>query len=144
LNALRFKAQFNEDGSPVCTSIPLNDSIEVNPEVSIGKDSFRGYTPAQRRKLLQENEYLRAIKQAQVDQEKRTEADWAMHQAAQLRAMEQAHYDEMQMKKFQDQQCYDTLKRQAEEQSILKEQRNKERMGSISSDFFNNFGKSCR
>ena len=105
---------------------------------------FRGYTPAQRRKLLQENEYLREIKRQQAESERQLEQEWAQSQALQLRMMEQAVYEEEQLRKFQSQSTYETIRQQAELQVAKREQEKKERMGAISSEFFNNFGRSCR
>lgn len=67
-----------------------------------------------------------------------------MSQYLQMKAMEQANYEEQQVRKEQLRDCYDTLRKQAAEHEQMKKASREERMGKISSEFFENFGRSCR
>jgi len=58
------------------------------------KDMFKGFTEAQRRKILLENEELLRIKRESKQEERRFESDWALQQYLSSRAMEEAHLEE--------------------------------------------------
>lgn len=134
---------FQDSGKPVKTGLNI-DEPALLPDGTIRKDTFRGYTPAQRRKLLQENEYLRADKQARDAEEKALDREWAISQAFQLRAMEQANYEEQEMKKYQQEQCRAVLREQVLQNEEQKRIARANYRGAISNEFFENFGKSCR
>lgn len=147
LEQKKFEEQRMPDGGALTTSLRMPEDMDVPAITEDGvlrKDLFRGYTPAQRRKLLQQNETLRAAKEERIAAEKRSEAEWAVSQAAQMRAMEQAHYEELLLKKYQQEKCQQTLLQQVEEQKAVREAREAERRGEIAPEFFQNFGKSCR
>ena len=140
---LNHSKHFQDDGRPVKTGLNI-DEPAFCADGSLRKDTFRGYTPAQRRKLLQENEYLRADKLARDQEEKSSDREWAISQAFQLRAMEQANYEEQELKKYQQEQCRSSLREQADIDNEQKRIEKAEYRGAISNEFFENFGKSCR
>lgn len=147
LEKSNYERQHMPDGRALTTSLRMPEDMEVPAVTEDGvlrKDLFRGYTPAQRRKLLQENETLRAAKEERVAAELRYEAEWAVSQAAQKRAMEQAHYEELLLKKYQQEKCQETLLQQVEEQREVRLARDAQARGEIAPEFFQNFGRSCR
>lgn len=125
---------FSEDAS-----IAMDENGRI-----IRKDMFRGYTEAQKRRILQENEEVARQTRERKQAGNYAEADYAMHLTLMGRAMEYASWEEDQMKKEMQAKHNDTLAHQAAEQRFRRETSNKERYGSIDSDFFNNFGKSHR
>jgi hypothetical protein len=136
----------DDDGGSLVTSIPLSisaPSLDSDGKV-VRKDAFRGYTPAQCRKLLADNEILRDIKRQQQEDERAMEAEWARAQQQQIRAMELANYEEQQLKKYQQEAVYHNLREQVQTRAKQKYDYDEERKTDISATFFNNFGKSCR
>ena len=62
----------------------------------------------------------------------------------QQRMMEQANWEEQELRKEQQQAAHMVIRDQREEQRQKVLDEKADRMGAISSEFFNNFGKSCR
>jgi len=142
----KMRSTCDENGKQLVTSIPLSistPSLDADGKV-VRKDAFRGYSQAQCRKLLQENEMLRDIKRQQEDDERAVEAEWVYAQQQQIRAMELANHEEQQLKNYQRNQVYNNLREQVATKAQQKYDYDEERKNDISSEFFNNFGKSCR
>lgn len=142
----KYSEVFDESGNPLTTSMPLSVSNNnfTNDGKVVRKDTFRGYTPAQCRKLLQENELLREIKRQQKEDEEASDREWAKAQMSQLRAMELAQYEEDQLKKYQREVCAKSLKEQVLSQEERRKKSQSDYRGAISPEFFGNFGRSCR
>lgn len=142
----RMRETCDENGQSLVTSIPLSisqPSLDTAGKV-VRKDAFRGYTPAQCRKLLQENEILVEIKRQREADERAMEAEWALAQQQQIRAMELAAYEEEQLKKYQQAAVHENLREQVITRARQTKDYDDERKTDISAEFFNKFGKSCR
>lgn len=108
------------------------------------RDAFRGYTPAQIRRIIQENEDLLAAKRNADAAEAGADDIWVRQQNLQQQAMEQANYAEKQMRESETQLNLEVLKQQIALQKQRRARGNVERFGAIESGFFDNFGKDCR
>lgn len=108
------------------------------------KDMFKGFTAAQKTRILLENEELLRIKRERIATENSHANDWAIRQVMDARAMEEAHLQEKYLRQMEtDRQCA-ILQTQREEERRRNEMSRKEKFGTIGRGFFDNFGKSCR
>jgi len=110
----------------------------------IRKDMFKGFTDAQRRRIFQENE---AVIQQKRDREQGHldgNAEWNLQQIAISRALDMAHLDEELMRKMELDRHLGVLSAQQEQERQRKAQEKVDRFGSISGQFFSNFGTSAR
>ena len=129
-------------------SLPLPDedqalALDANGRI-IRKDAFKGFTPAQRRKILQDNEMLKQFKKDVQEQDRKQESDWAIQQFLSQRAMEETLYEESMLREAEKQRHLQILESQRASQALARQFRDKDRFGSIGSGFYSNFGKTCR
>jgi hypothetical protein len=110
----------------------------------VRKDMFKGFTPAQRIRLLQENEELLRIKRERDQAERDHANDWAVQQAMAARAMEESHLEEKYLRDVELSKHMSVLEQQREEAAQRKSQQEREKFGTIGRGFYDNFGKSCR
>src|SRR5690606_18607911 len=69
-------------------------AIDPNAGRILRRDHFKGYTPAQRERLLRDNERLMRAHQQQKEEERQRELNWHKHQEQMRMVMEQAEYEE--------------------------------------------------
>jgi hypothetical protein len=110
----------------------------------VRKDMFKGFTPAQKKTFLQENELIAQQKRNERISEANRDADWVMQQSFVLRAMEQANYEDNMMKEAHKNNYLAELNQQISEQRSRKETSDKTKYGNIGSEFFSSFGRDCR
>ena len=110
----------------------------------VNKSAFRGFTEGQRTKLLLENEALRKLKQQAIDAEAQYDQDWAFQQQQASRAMEEAAYEEMSLRRAENEKHLKVIAEQQRAERERKANADKNRFGSIGNGFFSDFGKSCR
>ena len=110
----------------------------------IRKDAFKGFTEAQRCRLLAENEELKRIKERTAEHQAAYEQDWAMQQFLSSRAMEEAYLEEKRLREAEREKHLKILESQRQQGRERRTFEEHERFGSIREGFFNNFGKSCR
>lgn len=125
---------FNED-----TGAAMNEHGRV-----VQKDRFKGFTPEQRRRILQENEVVIQQKREIQEQEKQIEQQWAMQKAMLTRALDVASTEERAMQEAEKEVHFSVLQRQRDDERTRRESATKERFGKIESGFFSNFGTSSR
>ena len=119
------------------------EAMDANGRIT-NKAAFRGFTEGQRTKLLLENEALRDLKRQAAEAEAQYEEDWALQQHQASRAMEEALYEERNLRNAENERHLNII---AEQQRAEKERRanaERNRFGSIGEGFFSDFGKSCR
>lgn len=110
----------------------------------IRKDMFKGYTEAQRRRIMQENGEVAQAARERKEAEVYGDQDYAIQQTLMNRTMEYAAYEEQKLKREMNLQQTATLQQQALEQAQKRFLSKQEKYGSIDPEFFSNFGKSCR
>ena len=108
------------------------------------RDAFRGYSQAQVRHIIQENEDLLTLKRQQDTASDDADDVWVKQQQMQMQAMEHANYMENAMRESETQLNLEVLKQQIALQKQRRNNSNKERFGSITSGFFDQFGQDCR
>ncbi len=107
-------------------------------------DMFKGFTDAQKRRILQENEAILQDKRDAAMASRYEDGDWQLQRDALSRAMEMAQYEEKMMKDAQTSANLAVLKGQMGDQARKREEAQKQRYGAVSSEFFSSFGTSCR
>jgi hypothetical protein len=105
---------------------------------------FKGFTTAQRRRILQENELSLQQKRERDEDERLMEREWAKQQLAVQRFMEQATAEEQALRDQQKADLMSTLRQQAFEQASKKLESKRDRYGKVDPTFFENFGTSAR
>jgi hypothetical protein len=138
----------NLSGDALLTSLPAFDedkllAMDASGRV-IRRDMFKGFTEEQKRKILLDNQSILQQRSLQREDDKRREYDWMMQQLMALRAMEQAEYEEKQVKDHSQNRHLSYLRDQVEEQRRRKEEWEKAKYGDIRGGFFDGFGKTCR
>jgi hypothetical protein len=108
------------------------------------RDMFKGFTAAQRRKIMQDNEVIIKMRREALRSERKESESWALAQLAQARAMEQVLYEERRLKDEAMSDQMDTLSLQMEEAAERKRVYNKNHFGGIGDEFFDKFGRDCR
>eukprot|EP01035_Chromulina_nebulosa_P018506 gene18506-24223_t len=125
--------------------IPTDNDLAVDEYGRIRRrDMFRGYTDAQRRRILQENEDIIQNKLNQAEEDKQYEASWAAHDAMLTKAMENAQYEDQKLRENQRIKQSEIIKLQIDEQRRARELSNDLKRGAIGTEFFSNFGTSHR
>jgi len=129
------------------SSINLRDNEEMSMN-EFGRitrrDAFRGYTDAQKRRIIQENEEQLARQRANAQADADGDDLWLKQQQLQMQAMEQAHYAEHQMRESETKLNLEVLKQQIALQQQRRAAGRVSRFGTISSGFFDQFGNDCR
>jgi len=129
------------------TSIDLRENeslaIDANGRI-VRKDMFRGFTEAQRRRIILENELLLQHKRESEHAQDSSDRQWVVQQMLASQAMEQANYQEKLLAQEETQLNLAVLKQQMLLQAQKREQGQKGKFGQIEPGFFNNFGTSCR
>lgn len=130
------------------TSLILPDEDQANAMDENGRiirrDAFKGFTEAQRRRIMQENAQVLTEQRQAKENENSDAGDWKMQAEALSRAMEQASAEEKAMRSYQTQQQLSSLKEQMAAQAKNRESEKRNRYGTIGNEFFSNFGTSCR
>jgi len=108
------------------------------------RDAFRGYTDAQKRRIIQENEEQLARQRAGANADAESDEVWLKQQQMQMQAMEQAHHAEHQMRESETKLNLEVLKQQIALQQQRRAASKTSRFGTISSGFFDQFGNDCR
>lgn len=138
----------DKDNKALATSLNCFDEHPTDIMDANGRvrriDMFRGFTEEQRRLVFLENQELirqRALAKINSDE---TDYSWMMQQEMANRAMEQAAYEEEQMRLSMKQQHLDYLSSQIEEQKRVKQDWDRTKYGAIEPGFFDSFGTSAR
>ena len=129
------------------TSIDLKDNQDLSMDENgriVRKDQFRGYNEAQIRRILQENEDLRAYNREMVAAHASDEGEWATQQLIQQQAMELANHNEQELRKMEAMRNLAVIKEQMAAQRQRSEFNKKDKFGSVEEGFFNKFGADCR
>ena len=129
------------------TSINLreNEEMSMNEFGRITRrDAFRGYTDAQKRRIIQENEEQLARQRAGANADTESDVLWLKQQQIQMQAMEQAHLAEHQMRESETKLNLEVLKQQIALQQQRRAASKISRFGTVSSGFFDQFGNDCR
>ena len=110
------------------------------------RDHFKGFTPAQLRRLMQENELILQQKREQQIMDKELEKQWTIQQNMIARALEQANQEELYLKEQEKAHQLAVLRSQAQEKAINLMRAKQESMIPNRTDigFYDGFGKSCR
>lgn len=128
------------------------------------KDAFRGYSKAQMKQMLLENEDLIRQKRSVCcldfyslsltpilshhreakELEKQMDADWYRESLRLQRTMAQAELDEHNLREQLRQDQLATLRQQAKEAAERKAIDRTDKFGTITGDFYAKFGTSCR
>ena len=128
-------------------SIDLRDTEDLAMDEHgriIRRDCFRGYSAAQLRHIIQENEDLLNAKRQKEADGVDAEDVWIKQQVLQQQTMEQAHYAEHQMRESETQLNLEVLKQQMALQAQRRAKADKDRFGDVTPGFFNQFGQDCR
>jgi len=130
------------------TSLNLFDETAGNAMDATGhiirRDMFKGYTDAQRKRILQENEEVARQARESRSSNKDSDAVYAEQQMQINRAMEYAAWEEKRVRNELKEEYNASLRQQAAEQAKRKEQWNKEKYGAIDPNFYSSFGNSAR
>ncbi len=139
--------QLSREQKAAAASINFRENEEISMD-EFGRitrrDAFRGYTEAQRRRIIQENEAQLARKRAEANADSDAADIWLKQQQLQMQAMEQAHYAEQQMRESETKLNLEVLKQQIALQQQRRANGKVNRFGTISSGFFDQFGNDCR
>jgi hypothetical protein len=128
-------------------SINLRENEQIAMDASgriTRRDAFRGYTDAQKRRIIQENEALLQRKREEQASGNRDEDIWVQQMRIQTQAMEVAQYAEQQMRESETKLNLEVLKQQIALQQKRRADGKVSRFGSVTSGFFDQFGTSCR
>ena len=129
------------------TSIELHDNEELAMDESgriVRKDQFRGYTKAQIRRVVEENEaFLRHKRELSTMQDNNNE-DWRKQQLIQQQAMEMASLNEQSLRKDELMKNLEVIRAQMAAQRQRSDFAKKDRFGGVESGFFDKFGMGCR
>ena len=129
------------------SSIDLKETTDIAMDENgriLRRDAFRGYTAAQVRHIIQENEDLLQHKRNSDANDSNNDDIWLKQQQMQQQAMEQAHHLEHEMRQSETMLNLEVLKKQIELQKSRRSQNNKDRFGNITPGFFDQFGTDCR
>lgn len=109
-------------------------------------DMFKGFTEAQIKQIMKENDEALQQKRQQQEYEKKLEKDWSAQSAMLHNILENNHEEEERLKKEEAQKRVEFLRQQAQEQVLRNHMRNKDKFGNIDQEngYYSNFGKSCR
>lgn len=122
-----------------------NENLAMDENGRIARrDAFRGYSKAQIRHIIQENEDLLALKRNNASSEGDANGVWEKQQVLQQQAMEHANYMEKTMRESETQLNLEVLKQQIALQKQRRAESNKNRFGAINPGFFDQFGQDCR
>ena len=128
--------------------LPIVDENRENALKEDGRvrnrDAFKGYTPAQVRKILLDNENLKNMKREEEEQKNQMHSLWRVQQQISTKAMEESVQNEMMMREQQKREILASLEKQREEQTAQRSFEKKDRFGVATNDFFGRFGASCR
>ncbi len=156
LKAARIERTMNEDAdfkslSPaekaMAASLNLHDNEDIAMDANgriVRKDQFRGYSAAQVRRIIQDNEALLAFKREKAANEGDDADVWLTQQALQQQAMEQAHAAEQEMRLKETEFNLQVLKQQIELQKQRREGARTGKFGAIEPGYFDKFGMGCR
>ena len=108
------------------------------------RDMFRGFTAAQRRRIMKDNELIMQMRREAIEAERQENEYWVLQQLAQARAMEQVLYEERCMREENLNDQMRTLHWQIQQNDERKRVYNEDRFGGIGDEFFERFGKDCR
>eukprot|EP00599_Poterioochromonas_sp_BG-1_P000339 CAMPEP_0173149274 /NCGR_PEP_ID=MMETSP1105-20130129/10229_1 /TAXON_ID=2985 /ORGANISM="Ochromonas sp., Strain BG-1" /LENGTH=327 /DNA_ID=CAMNT_0014064111 /DNA_START=213 /DNA_END=1196 /DNA_ORIENTATION=- len=143
-----YNRAIEDPGVPLATTLYLHDedktqAYDANGRI-IRRDMFKGFTDEQRKRLLYDNQFVAEQKRLERLQDKQKEYDWAVQQVLALRAMEEAEYEEKQLRETMNQDRLQFLSSQMESQRKERDEWNKTKFGTIEGGFFEGFGKSHR
>jgi len=150
--AMAARSQRHRDNNAPETSTSLNlfnEDLYAAYDASgriIRRDHFKGFTPAQLRRLMQENEMILKQKRDQDASDRTGDRSWTRQQMLIERAMEEANQEEKALREQEKARHLAVLRAQAEEKAramaqYKAEQREKP---SLTGGFYDGFGKSCR
>lgn len=144
----KYKAK-DRSAAPEPTSIAAFNSEDVTQAIDeygriTRRDMFKGFTAAQRRRILQDNEVIMAMRREALYSEQRENEYWVLQQLAQSRAMEQVLYEERRMRDEAMEDQLKTLSEQIDQSNERKREYARGRFGGIGEEFFDKFGKDCR
>lgn len=129
-------------------ALPITDEIIELPMDSTGriirKDMFKGFTQAQKNKILLDNENMKAYKRAMAEQERQDEENWHQEQLYQQRVMAQAEAEEKLLRQTLREEQARVLAQQVQEAEERRAKEKQDRYGGITNEFFSKFGTSCR
>jgi RIB43A len=127
---------FNED---------VYNALDANGRI-IRRDHFKGFTPAQLRRLMQENELILQQKREQNSMDKESAKQWTIQQNMIARALEAANQEELMMKEQEKAHHLAVLRAQAQEKALNAMRARQQQMEPNRTDigFYDGFGKSCR
>jgi len=145
------KSRYGKEITPVDMSTSLkmyNEDVHAAMDENghiVRKDMFKGFTPAQKRRIMQENEMILMQKKEKEEEDMRTEQAYARQQTLIGRALEDAHQEELEMRNADKMHHMAVLRSQAEE-IAMKKMLYKQSQGAVAdqSGFYEGFGKSCR
>jgi hypothetical protein len=129
------------------TSINLRDNEDLAMDETgriVRKDQFRGYTQAQTRRIIAENEAFLEAKRAIASTEGDNDAAYAAQQLVQQQAMERANHEEQLLRNKETMMNLDVIMQQKALQESRRKQSTTDRFGTIEDGFFNKFGMDCR
>ena len=131
------------------TSLPImeetpDSAVDRETGRIIRKDLFKGYTQAQTKRLWRENDKVRQDKIDRTERENNSDKDYALMQNAIQKQLEYNAFEEKAYRQELTNQQMKTLKEQIRDQQTRRELDKNSKFGSIDSQFFSNFGASCR
>ena len=133
--------------SKSATSIELHDNEELAMDENgriVRKDQFRGYTKAQVRRVVEENEAFMRHKREVAALSSSNDDDWRQQQLLQQQAMEMANHAEQSLRKEELMANLQVIKAQMAAQRQRTDFNQKDRFGAVEPGFFDKFGMGCR
>lgn len=110
----------------------------------IRKDMFKGYTDAQQRRFLLENQRIIDDKHAKEVGQNNKDYEWSIQQDMQLKSMESAEYEEKLFREQISREHTEILKQQAAEKKERAAAFKRDQQSNNNNAFFEAFGKSAR
>jgi hypothetical protein len=134
---------------PEATSIEALHSEDVTKAMDeygrvTRRDMFKGFTAAQKRRIMQENDVIMRMRREVLYSEQKEDEAWMLQQLAQSRAMEQVLYEDRRLRDEAVGDQLSTLAQQMAEAEERKRAQRADRTIGIPDEFFNRFGKDCR
>ena len=118
--------------------------VSVNAGHRIRPDHFKGFQKEQVKQLYKENDAVVMQKLELFAQESENEVKWARYNAGLINKMQELEEARQNMAAEENRIHREILARQKEELKNRKAEMEKERVPEIGSEFFNQFGRSCR
>lgn len=129
------------------TSIDLRDNEDLAMDENgriVRTDQFRGYTKAQVRRVVEENEAFMLHKREINALQDGNDEEWRRQQLIQQQAMEMASHNEQSLRKEELMANLQVIKAQMAAQRQRTEFGKKDRFGAVEPGFFDKFGMGCR